>query len=209
MVRIATVEAEQFLYMVVYGRIDLFPVEINQVRIPLRVAYPCQQRCIRGELHHITVTFQRGHVDRLGQRVLQCASPRGIFAKVHFGPSTRITIVAMEVFQKPSPTFIIVLVYHRHSQLTGDFPPFFIVLPRFSRTCCPYDRDFRIFVLDGFVNHLETRFKLRGDMVFVPNAYILQVERFRMARRRTLAAPFRRGGTVAVFHQVKYVLDIL
>ena len=100
-------------------------------------------------------------------------------------------------------------IHHRHIQARSKLPSCFIIRTFIERTDRTNHRDFRILFFHCLENHLKTFLKNRRNQIFVSNADIFQVERFRMACFCTHLCPFILFRvTIGIFYQVQNILHV-
>ena len=201
------------LCVVAHGRLHFRVIEINQVGIPLRMAFLRQQRGVRGHLHHIGITFHRSQIESFCQRCLYVVGTSGqvggIFAQIDLGLGTVITVVVVLVVNHPARIHVIVFVHHGHAQFRGKAPALRIVRAFVEGSYSADNRNFGMLLPDSLVYHGKALLKHFGNHILVADADILQIERLGMACLSTLPAPHGAACiAVGILYQVEHILDI-
>ncbi len=99
-------------------------------------------------------------------------------------------------------------VYHFKPELFRNLPTFYIIGAPVKWPDSSNHNNFRVFFFDGFVNHCETLFKNIGYQVFVADANVFQVKRFRMPGFSADSPPLRVYVSICPFNQVEHILHI-
>ena len=204
----------QFLHIVSCCRFHFPVVEVNQVRIPLRTSFFCQQGSIGSHVYHIPVAFQRCQIECFGQSCLHIrlasGNMGGIFTQIYFRLfGTIVLVVEVLIVKEPSRRLIIMFVHHRDTELVRQFPAFHIVRTFVERTYRADNDDFRILLFDGIKDHRETFLKNVGDQVFITDTDIFQIKRFRVSGFGTYFTPFCfLRISVRPFYQVEDILNV-
>ena len=148
-----------------------------------------KQRRIRRHDHGIAVQFHATHERRFGKTVDQLRVPRTILAQVHLRALTIRGVVVVEIVEPPAGGLIGMLVNDGNAGFTRILPTSLVVGTRLpgSRTDRANHNNIRVGGLDRVEDLLEAVPEHVIDEIFVADAQIFKVERFRMTHAARLA----------------------
>ena len=168
-----------------------------------------KQRRIRRHNHCIAVQFHATHERRFRKTVDQLCVPRAILAQVHLRAFTIRGVVVVEIVEPPAGRLVGMLVNNGNTGFTCILPTSLIVGATRSRTDRANHNNIRVGGLDLVEDLLEAVLEHVIDKIFVANAQIFKVERFRMTHGGTLGTPFGGCGVaIAEFDQMQHFIDV-